>query len=71
MTPEQFTYWLQGYQEVTGERPSVEQWQVIKDHLKTVFNKVTPTYIPQSPLQQDPPPPYKPGDWPPGYQIIC
>jgi hypothetical protein len=42
MTPEQFCYWLQGYVEITGQEPTIEQWQIIKDHLQTVFNKVTP-----------------------------
>lgn len=42
MTPEQFVYWLQGYLEV--EDPMTiyeEQTQVIKDHLKLVFDKMT------------------------------
>lgn len=45
MTTEQFTYWLQGFVELTpdGEVPSAVQWRAIKDHLKTVFVKVTPT----------------------------
>jgi hypothetical protein len=42
MTPEQFAYWLQGYSEIAGDAPTKEQWQVIQDHLKTVFHKVTP-----------------------------
>jgi hypothetical protein len=42
MTPEQFTYWLQGYAELNATPPSAEQWQSIRDHLATVFNKVTP-----------------------------
>lgn len=42
MTPEQFTYWLQGFTEISGEQPTKEQWQVIKDHLQIVFHKVTP-----------------------------
>lgn len=45
MLPEQFTYWLQGFVEVNGEREITEQqWKIIKDHLKTVFKKVTPQY---------------------------
>lgn len=45
MTPEQFAYWLQGFTELTGDlqAPSPAQWQAIKDHLQTVFVKVTPT----------------------------
>jgi len=42
MTPEQFCYWLQGFNEVAGAQPTPEQWVVIKDHLKTVFDKRTP-----------------------------
>lgn len=60
MTPEQFTYWLQGFSEVQGNVPTKEQWKIIQDHLKTVFHKVTPpyTYIPgQVPSI------FKPGDF--------
>jgi hypothetical protein len=57
MTPEQFAYWLQGYSEIAGEAPTKEQWQVIKDHLKTVFHKVTPN---RSPLPVSPIPPHWP-----------
>lgn len=43
MTPEQFCYWLQGITEYdTHGTPNDTQWQVIKDHLATVFHKVTP-----------------------------
>lgn len=42
MTPEQFAYWLQGFVELGGERPTEAQWDSIKEHLQTVFNKVTP-----------------------------
>ncbi|WP_440466889.1 hypothetical protein ACKI1H_27060 [Pseudomonas sp. YH-1] len=42
MTSEQFSYWLQGFVELNGSEPTAEQWQSIKDHLKTVFVKVTP-----------------------------
>lgn len=49
MTPEQFCYWLQGYFELNehGVEHTVltpQQVQIIKDHLKLVFNKVTQTY---------------------------
>lgn len=52
MTPEQFAYWLQGFTELTPdlERPSAAQWQAIKDHLQTVFVKVTPPIDSQRPL---------------------
>jgi hypothetical protein len=41
MTPEQFCYWLQGYCELNGRPPSQEEWESIKEHLQTVFKKVT------------------------------
>lgn len=45
MTPENFVYWLQGYLELTNDAVfSPEQVQIIKDHLKLVFQKETPTY---------------------------
>lgn len=46
MTSEQFAYWLQGFTELTPDMPvpSPAQWQAIKDHLQTVFIKVTPQY---------------------------
>lgn len=45
MTPEQFAYWLQGHVEMNPaqETPTPEQWQMVKDHLKTAFVKVTPS----------------------------
>ena len=44
MTPEQFAYWLQGMTECMPKEvsPSIEQWTAIRDHLNTVFKKVTP-----------------------------
>jgi hypothetical protein len=43
MTPEQFTYWLQGFVELgKGTAPTAEQWKSIQEHLSTVFQKVTP-----------------------------
>jgi hypothetical protein len=47
MTPEQFTYWLQG--KLEGRKPNtitVDEIQQIQDHLNTVFHKITPTYTP-------------------------
>lgn len=44
MTPEQFAYWLQGFAEIHNSTPNTQEWQVIKDHLATVFKKVTPSY---------------------------
>lgn len=44
MTPEQFAYWLQGFTELSPdmEQPTAAQWKAIKEHLQTVFVKVTP-----------------------------
>lgn len=44
MTSEQFAYWMQGFVELTPgmATPSPEQWEAIKQHLQTVFMKVTP-----------------------------
>lgn len=49
MTPEQFCYWLQGFAEVVApDVPTEKQWVIIRDHLSTVFEKVTPKYTPDS-----------------------
>ena len=72
MTPEQFAYWLQGYAEISGKQPTESEWQVIKDHLQTVFNKVTPdrlTWPPSAPQPGQPGTTIPPG-WTPG-AIIC
>lgn len=43
MNTEQFAYWLQGYAEITGGNlPDADEWQIILDHLKLVFEKKTP-----------------------------
>lgn len=42
MTPENFAYWLQGFAELTPDRPTEAQWQAIRDHLQLVFTKETP-----------------------------
>jgi len=44
MTPENFSYWLQGYFELTDDGLPLTNTQVeiIKDHLALVFTKVTP-----------------------------
>ena len=45
MNPEQFAYWLQGFVELSSQdKLSKAQWQMIQDHLKTVFKKETPNY---------------------------
>lgn len=49
MTHQDFCYWLQGYVEVNGGKiPDEAGWQVIKDHLQLVFNKVTPLQVYES-----------------------
>lgn len=45
MSPEQFAYWLQGFAELNPAPPTAEQWQTIRDHIATVFEKVTPRRI--------------------------
>lgn len=48
MTPENFTYWLQGFFEISDAKELDEtQVQIIKDHLNLVFNKVTPNRKPE------------------------
>jgi hypothetical protein len=43
MTTEQFVYWLQGFMEICNpETLDENQTQIIKDHLKLVFDKQTP-----------------------------
>lgn len=46
MTPESFTYWLQGFVELSESTavPNEQQWLMIKDHLKLVFDKKTPDH---------------------------
>lgn len=44
MTPEQFTYWLQGFAELAStDTLSPSQWLAVKNHLNLVFDKKTPT----------------------------
>ena len=54
MSPQDFAYWLQGYSEVCGERPSQSQWVIIQDHLKEVFKKETPNRVAPPPPQDYP-----------------
>jgi len=43
MSPESFTYWLNGYFEISDSNNlSPQQVQIIRDHLALVFEKVTP-----------------------------
>jgi hypothetical protein len=56
MTSEQFTFWLQGFMEINDpETLGVRETQIIKDHLKLVFDKQTPA---RKQLLTDAPRPY-------------
>lgn len=72
MEPRDFCYWLQGFSELTPEPPTMEQWDSIKQHLSTVFKKVTPPAPGQVGVVVGPdvpkPRPYLPGL---GDQRIC
>lgn len=75
MDPLSFCQWLQGFAELSGTGvPTSEQWRMIKEHLQTVFVKVTPPLVPITPLNplDTLPTPDQPNfpSWPPG-TIIC
>lgn len=55
MEPLQFCYWLQGFAEINEEAPTEKQWAAIREHLQTVFVKITPKTVYRS---------QKPKDWP-------
>jgi hypothetical protein len=66
MTAEQFVYWLQGFMEVANpDAINKSETQVIKDHLKLVFDKQTPDRLTNSPVSipfvQPTGPMYEPG----------
>lgn len=43
MNEQQFAYWLNGFAELNGDvPPTADQWKSIREHLATVFKKVTP-----------------------------
>lgn len=45
MTPNDFCFWLNGYLEMSGaESIDKAQTDILKDHLKLVFEKKTPYY---------------------------
>lgn len=75
MTPEQFVYWLQGFVEIREKEStglSEREWNIITDHLKTVFHKVTPTETIGG--QDTQPVPFPPYPIDPGFfqgKIIC
>lgn len=67
MTPEQFVYWLQGFMELTETKTIDEaQTKMIREHLSTVFNKVTLPLVVHTPY--GPSDRLSPGDLP-GYDI--
>lgn len=41
LSPASFAFWLMGFAEIHGGPPTLEQWNVIKEHLELVFTKVT------------------------------
>ena len=60
MSAENFLYWLNGYIEMGGQRPTDEQWLMIKEHLALAIFKKTiatvtqsgPTYVnPAKPME--------------------
>ena len=43
MNAQDFTYWLQGFAELSGDSPPTKaQWKSIREHLALVFEKRTP-----------------------------
>lgn len=65
MNAEQFAYWLNGFVEMNpNAMVTGTQWQIIKDHLALVHQKVTPTRFPGS-FQTDPisPTEHRPRNW--------
>jgi len=46
MTPEQFCYWLQGRLELNDAPLSAEETKMVREHLTTVFHKITPFKMP-------------------------
>ncbi len=56
-TATEFVYWLQGFVELQdSDSVSDKQWQIIKDHLKLVFDKKTPQYKFEPNITVDNPP---------------
>lgn len=49
MKAQDFCYWLQGFVEMNPSAMlTLTQWQIVKDHLKLVFEKETPDRQPDS-----------------------
>jgi hypothetical protein len=70
MTPEQFCYWLQGRAELQPDTaPTEAEWKMVREHLQTVFVKVTPqigVQVKDGPDHQIRPTPGAPTHWWPG-----
>jgi hypothetical protein len=82
MTAEQFIYWLQGFMEISNPvKLSEKETQIIKDHLKLVFDKKTPdrtitmpgtTTTPLAPMPTTPYPKWQEPHWQPNpFPITC
>lgn len=74
MTAEQFAYWLQGFFEMSGPDVALTpaQAKMIREHLATVFQKVTPPLAPLQPEVIPLPymPPSSPGHYPSPWREI-
>ena len=46
MKHENFCYWLQGFAELAGEKPTKEQWRMIMDHLDLALDDYLVPAIP-------------------------
>jgi len=42
MNERDFCYWFNGFAELSATPPTPEQWQSIREHIASVFVKVTP-----------------------------
>jgi len=82
MTPENFTYWLQGLFELTDcDELSKEQVAMIKEHLELTLTKVTPPLLEETEISKkldaatftEHRPYYEPGGGPgiPDERVFC
>jgi len=72
MDSENFAYWLQSFVELNeGVRPTTKQWNIIKEHLATVFRQVTMLPLDKEPDEGAPANPYGLPNWkfPPDYAL--
>ena len=47
MTPIEFAYYLQGFNEIGNVPPTEAQWRIIQRNLESVFKKETPVRKPE------------------------